>query len=178
MGSEMCIRDRSYLGVGAGAVLGAAVLLGALIAGDSVKETLRQVAGQRVGQVEQVFVAGEGFFRDALANDIETNGLRAAPVLLLRGQLSASASGRGQGSVQILGIDDRFWGFSPESAGPVALESREVAVNSYLAESLGLGEDDSVILRLQEPGMLSRDAPLSGEAEDCLLYTSPSPRDS
>ena len=160
----------SYLGVGAGAVLGAAVLLGALIAGDSVKETLRQVAGQRVGQVEQVFVAGEGFFRDALANDIETNGLRAAPVLLLRGQLSASASGRGQGSVQILGIDDRFWGFSPESAGPVALESREVAVNSYLAESLGLGEDDSVILRLQEPGMLSRDAPLSGEAEDVISF--------
>ena len=41
----------SYLGVGAGAVLGAAVLLGALIAGDSVKETLRQVAGQRVEQI-------------------------------------------------------------------------------------------------------------------------------
>ena len=52
----------SYLGVAAGAVLGATVLLGALIAGDSVKETLRQVAAQRVGQVGHVFVAGEGFF--------------------------------------------------------------------------------------------------------------------
>ncbi|MAF22879.1 MAG: hypothetical protein CMP26_09815 [Roseibacillus sp.] len=160
----------SYLGVGAGAVLGATVLLGALIAGDSVKETLRQVAGQRVGQVGHVFVAGEGFFRDALADDVENKDLRVAPVLLLRGQLNASGTGRAQGSVQILGVDDRFWGFSPEEGSAVALEPREVGVNSYLAESLDLQEGDSVIIRLQEPGMLSRDAPLSGEAEDVISF--------
>lgn len=160
----------SYLGVGAGAVLGATVLLGALIAGDSVKETLRQVAGQRVGQVGHVFAAGEGFFRDALADDVEAGKLRAAPVLLLRGQLSASESGRAQGGVQILGVDERFWSFAPEGEKSVALGSREVGVNSYLAKSLDLGDGDSVILRLQEPGMLSRDAPLSGEAEDVISF--------
>ena len=52
----------------------------------------------------------------------------------------------------------------------MALESREGGVNSYLAESLDLQESDSVIIRLQEPGMLSRDAPLSGEAEDVISF--------
>ena len=94
----------SYLGVGAGAVLGATVLLGALIAGDSVKETLREVARQRVGQVEQVFVAGEGFFRDALAADVERGSLQAAPILLLQGQLNSPSSERGLGRVQILSL--------------------------------------------------------------------------
>ena len=160
----------SYSGVGAGAVLGATVLLGALIAGDSVKETLSEVARQRVGQVDHVFAAGEGFFRDALAADVSSESLRAAPVLLLRGQLSAPSSGRALGSVQILGVDDRFWGFSPDPGKRVDLQPREVAINDYLARSLDLEEDDSVILRLQEPGMLSRDAPLSGEAEDVISF--------
>ena len=114
----------SYLGVGAGAVLGATVLLGALIAGDSVKETLREVARQRVGQVDQVFVAGEGFFRDALATDVATDSLRAAPILFLRGQLNSQSSERGLGRVQILGVDDRFWGFAPGSGEEVDLQSR------------------------------------------------------
>ena len=160
----------SYLGVGAGAVLGATVLLGALIAGDSVKETLREVARQRVGQVEQVFVAGEGFFRDALATEAGMGSLRAAPILFLRGQLNSPSRERGLGRVQILGVDDRFWGFSPGSGEAVVLQSREVAVNDYLAHALDLKEDDSVVLRLQEPGMLSRDAPLSGEAEDVISF--------
>ena len=43
-------------------------------------------------------------------------------------------------------------------------------MNSYLEESLDLQESDSVIIRLQEPGMLSRDAPLSGEAEDVISF--------
>ena len=160
----------SYLGVGAGTVLGATVLLGALIAGSSVKETLREVASQRVGKVEDIFVAGEGFFRDALATEVGGDSLRAAPVLLLRGQLSSQSSERGLGSVQILGVDDRFWAFAPGDGAVVALEPRQVAVNEYLAEALDLQLEDSVVLRLQAPGMLSRDAPLSGEAEDIISF--------
>ncbi|MBJ05567.1 MAG: hypothetical protein CMO40_00385 [Verrucomicrobiaceae bacterium] len=160
----------SYLGVGAGTVLGATVLLGALIAGSSVKETLREVASQRVGQIEEVFVAGEGFFRDGLASEVAGDSLAAAPVLLLRGQLSSQASDRGLGSVQILGVDDRFWGFAPGDGSVVALEPRQVAVNEYLADALDLQREESVVLRLQTPGMLSRDAPLSGEAEDIISF--------
>lgn len=160
----------SYLGVWAGAVLGATVLLGALLAGDSVKETLREVARNRIGQGDQVFIAGEGFFRDQLAEEVRGTKLRSAPVLFLKGQLSAQESGRALGNVQILGVDDTFWEFAPGEGTEVELLRREVAINDHLAASLGLVVGDSVILRIQEPGMLSRDAPLSGEAEDVISF--------
>lgn len=158
----------SYLGVFAGAALGAAVLLGALLAGDSVKETLREVARNRVGQIDQVFIAGEGFFRDQLASEVRGEGLQVAPVLYLQGQLNVQSSGRALGNVQILGVDDSFWDFAPGADVSVELAKREFAVNGHLATSLDLKAGDSVVLRMQEPGMLSRDAPLSGEAEDVI----------
>ncbi|MFP6866265.1 MAG: hypothetical protein VCA35_10030, partial [Roseibacillus sp.] len=160
----------SYLGVWAGAVLGATVLLGALLAGDSVKETLREVALNRVGQVDQVFIAGEGFFRDQLAEEVRGTKLRSAPVLFLKGQLSVLESGRALGNVQIMGVDDTFWEFAPGEGTKVELHRREVAINDHLSASLGLVVGDSVVLRMQEPGMLSRDAPLSGEAEDVISF--------
>ena len=95
----------SYSGVGAGAVLGAMVLLGALIAGDSVKETLSEVARQRVGQVDHVFAAGEGFFRDALAADVS----RTRSVATGAAQLSFQWPGIGEcsdsgGGRSVLGV--------------------------------------------------------------------------
>jgi putative ABC transport system permease protein len=123
----------SYLGVWAGAVLGATVLLGALLAGDSVKETLREVARNRVGKIDQIFIAGEGFFRDELAAEVRGAELRSAPVLLLKGQLSSQESGRALGQVQILGVDESFWDFAPSDGMALELPDREVAVNDHLA---------------------------------------------
>ena len=54
---------KSYLGVLAGSALGAMILLGALMAGDSVKETLRHVAEVRLGKVDVVLTGGDRFFR-------------------------------------------------------------------------------------------------------------------
>lgn len=160
----------SYLGVLAGAVLGATVLLGALLAGDSVKGTLRQVAENRIGQVDQVFVAGEGFFREQLAAEVTGEKVRAAPLLFLKGQLNVQRSGRALGNVQILGVDEAFWRQGPGAGEPVALDEREVAVNEHLAASLDLQDGEAVVIRMQEPGKVSRDAPLSGEAEDVISF--------
>src|SRR3954466_6598252 len=74
---------RTHLGVLLGTALGAMVLVGALMVGDSVKATLRRQAEQRVGKVESAVVGGERFFRAKLA---EESG--AVPVLMLRGSVS------------------------------------------------------------------------------------------
>ncbi len=93
----------SYVGVLLGSVLGAMVLLGALFAGDSVKETLRRSAEARVGRVDFLFTGGDRFFREELA------GVgNAAPVLLLKGQATAQGSGRGAGGC-------RCWGWMSRS---------------------------------------------------------------
>ena len=68
-----------------GAALGAMVLLGALFAGDSVKETLRTVAENRTGTVDKVVVGGENFFRAALEEEVTDS----AALMLLRGQVNA-----------------------------------------------------------------------------------------
>ena len=102
---------KSYLGVLAGAALGAMVLLGALLAGDSVKGSLRQVAEARLGKVDAVLAGGERFFRSALADDLTARHAAAtlAPVLIVKASVTAQRSGRALGNVQVVGVDGRFW---------------------------------------------------------------------
>ncbi len=154
----------SYVGVLLGSALGAMVLLGALFAGDSVKETLRQKAEARVGRVDYIFTGGDRFFREGLA----TVG-NEAPLMMLKGKATAQKSGRGAGGVQVLGVDNSFWLMAPEPGPALKLGEREVAVNKEMAKQLDVTPGDVVVLRFQKPGLFSRDAPMSGEAEEPLV---------
>lgn len=149
----------SYLGVLLGAAVGAMVLLGALMAGDSVKGTLKEAAELRSGKVATIFSAGERFFEDDLAT---RNG--GVAVLYLKGQVNVAK--RAEGQVQVMGVDEKFWGFAPElTKGKFGIKEDAVAVSEKLAQSLDLEIGSSLVVRLQKPGLLSRDAPLSGEGE-------------
>ncbi len=116
----------SYLGVLAGAALGAMVLLGALLAGDSVKATLRQVAAARLGKVDSVLVGGDRLFRSALADDLAAEDVAAAPVLLVQATASVQRSGRALGGVQVLGVDRRFWRLAPGDGNVAPPQDRAV----------------------------------------------------
>ena len=59
----------AYLGVLAGTILGATVLLGALFAGDSVEASLRRIAANRIGRSTHLLTSGDRFFRQELARD-------------------------------------------------------------------------------------------------------------
>ena len=147
----------AYVGVVAGAAVGAMVLLGALMAGDSVKKSLAKAAELRTGKVAQIFSGGERFFKADLA---ERSG--GSAMIYLKGQVNVGQ--RGEGQVQILGVTESFWSFAPE-ATELSLSGREVAVSSQLASALDLKVGDELVARVQKPGLLSRDAPLSGEGE-------------
>ena len=82
----------AYLGVLAGAVLGATVLLGALFAGDSVAQSLRRIGELRTGRATHILTGGDRFFRAALADDLAAAAtLRAAPALYARGSATHAA---------------------------------------------------------------------------------------
>ncbi len=151
----------SYLGVLAGAALGAMVLLGALFAGDSVKATLRTLAEQRIGWVESVLVGGENFVTRDLADRLD-----AAPVLQLQAQVNAGQASAGQ--VDLLGIDHRFWSLGPGKPATTAPEGDAFKINSTLARQLDVGTGDSLVVRLRKPSLLSSDAPLSGDTEELI----------
>ena len=147
----------AYYGVLAGAAVAAMVLLGALMAGDSVQESLRRSAELRTGKVARIFSGGERFFKDDLG---ERNG--GAAILALRGQVNFEE--RAEGQVQVMGVTEEFWGFAPDEA-KVALEGFDAAISEPLARALDLKVGDGAVVRLQKPGLLSRDAPLSGSSE-------------
>ncbi len=154
----------AYLGVLAGAVLGATVLLGALFAGDSVAASLRRIGAQRIGRASHVLASGDRFFRQALADDLATaSGVRAAPVLLARGTATNAATRASAPHVQLVGVTPAFWSFAP---APPTLQlsatKSEIAINATLAQRLRLAVGDTLVVRLQKPGVLAGNAPIAG----------------
>jgi ABC-type lipoprotein release transport system permease subunit len=147
----------AYWGVLAGAAVGAMVLLGALMAGDSVQESLTKSGELRTGKVSKIFSGGERFFCDDLAG---RNG--GSAMIYLKGQVNVEE--RAEGQVQVMGVSDDFWDFAPQEAS-LDLSNFDAAISGPLARALDLEEGDLAVVRLQKPGLLSRDAPLSGESE-------------
>jgi len=155
---------RTHLGVVLGAALGALVLTGALLVGDSVKATLRAQALARVGKADVAMASGDRFFRGALAQSLGSN---VAPLLLLRCSLGRADGTERVNAAQLLGVDDRFWRLSPAGTA-IDLAKDGVALNQRLADQLRAVAGDTVILRVEKPGLFSRDAPLSGEESDLV----------
>lgn len=144
---------RSHLGVLLGVVLASAILTGSLLVGDSVDGSLRQVALQRLGNIESAMELREGFVAASLADRL---GDDVAAVLQLRGMALADETQVNR--VQVLGVDDRL-------GERFALELDEVALGKKLAKALGVAVGDKVSLRIEKPGLLPRDAPLSAQKE-------------
>jgi putative ABC transport system permease protein len=154
---------RTHLGVILGAALGAMVLTGALLVGDSVKATLREQALARVGKVEVAMTGGDRFFRAALAEKGEP---RPVPVMLLRGSI-ARVDGAGRiNQAQVVGVGTDFWKLAPGERG--ARPEDELALNERAAAQLGVKVGDTLIVRVEKPGLFSRDAPLSGEENEIV----------
>ncbi len=154
----------TYAGVLAGAVLGATVLLGALFSGDSVAESLRQISQQRIGRATHAILAGDRFFRQALAADLaQRTGARTAPLLYARGSATQPTSRATSPQVQIVGVTDAFWSLAPTPPA-LQLEARapSFAINTTLARRLHLALGDPLVLRLQKPGILAGNAPVAG----------------
>ena len=154
----------AHLGTLAGAILGATVLLGALFAGDSVRASLRRIAAERTGQATHVLTSGDRFFREALAADLARDlGVPAAPVLLSRGNVVHARTQARSPRVQLVGFTEDFWRLAP-SASRVDLGSsaNAVAVNETLARQLNVAPGDTLVVRLQRPGVVPGSAPIAG----------------
>lgn len=149
---------RTHLGVVLGTALAAMVLVGSLLVGDSVKATLKRQALDRVGQVESMLTAGDRYFRSDLAREVDAE---TAPVLMLRSSTARADGSARINNAQVLGVDERFWKLAPQPAEAVTGE--EVSLNQRAAAQLSVKAGDTIVLRVEKPGIFSRDAPLSGE---------------
>jgi len=155
---------RTSLGVFLGVLLGGSILVGALAVGDSVRWTLRWMALSRLGEVNLAATTGGRFVREALARELSVLlGVKTAGVILLKGSAVNEQGTARVNGIQVVGVDRDFWDLG--GAKPVKLGENRVALNSYLADRLGVKQGDTVLLRVERPGVLPKEAPLSGEED-------------
>jgi putative ABC transport system permease protein len=168
---------RANLAVALGAAVASTILTGALLAGDSVKGSLRALTLERLGGIDAALVT-EGFFREGLAKDLAArSGAKIAPAALARGTAVHGSTRTRASGVAIYGVDERFASVFGGGAGLAILKSEQapggifppLAVNESLARELGAKEGDDVLLTFELPGEIPRET-LLGEkdAEDVL----------
>jgi len=87
---------------------------------------------------------------------------------MLRATVSLPDGRARANEVELIGVDRRFWQLAPTPAGAISETSDSFIANDRLASQLGLKPGDAVIIRVEKPSLLSRDAPLSGAAENTV----------
>ena len=157
---------RTTLGVFAGAALASGILIGALAVGDSVRYTLEQQALARVGGAQLALSAPGHFFREDLAIGLMDDlAAPVAPLLAMRGTVSKPDGTRLAANVQIVGVNGRFWQLGSDKDLFMEASAEDAAANERLALQLGAHAGDTLVVRVEEPSYVSRDAPLSGRAD-------------
>src|SRR5580658_9271985 len=84
-----------------------AVLTGALLVGDSVRASLRDLVLGRLGKTEGVVTSAQ-FFREQLSSAVPGS----APMIVMQGIVTHEKDGRRAAHVSVYGVDDRFWKFN------------------------------------------------------------------
>lgn len=146
---------RTNLAVILGVATAVAVLAGALLVGDSVRASLRELALARLGKTDAM-IAGTNFFREQLAADLQAQPqfgaqfTAACPLIALPGVATHADNQRRAGGVQIYGVDERFWQFHGQ---PHTLnnDSDDVFISEALARELTGKVEDAVIVRIEKP---------------------------
>jgi ABC-type lipoprotein release transport system permease subunit len=149
---------RTNLAVLLGVATGAAVLGGALLVGDSVRTSLRDLVLARLGNADYV-VSRNGFFREDLAAPLGS----ACPMIAIDGMVAHESSGRRALHVQIYGVDQRFWKFQAEPGAPPS--DHQILLSAALESELGAKAGDSILIRVEKPSAIPLES-LHGRKED------------
>jgi putative ABC transport system permease protein len=167
---------RTHFAVALGVAVATAIFTGALVIGDSLRGSLRDLTLQRLGQIDFALVTPH-LFRSDLASELtQQSGFEeyfhaAEPILLLQGSASAQLKGdtNRAANVAIAGVLPRFWSLSGESAGgsPLLVGALvdETWITEPLAKELGVQPGDEVVIRLPTFEALPADSPLGERAE-------------
>jgi ABC-type antimicrobial peptide transport system permease subunit len=142
-----------------GVAAAVSVLAGALLIGESVRGSLRDLSARRLGKTDDV-VSSANFFREQLATDLGT----AFPLIALKGVVVFEPTKRRASDVKVYGVDERFWKFNGVS-GEAAPQNGEALVSQSLASELGGGPGESLLLRLEKPSDIPVES-LHGRKED------------
>ena len=161
---------RSQLGVLLGAAIGSAALIGALVVGDSVRGSLRDLALQRLGWVDAAMAPTDRFFTQELEKKLSPSIPTAHVVALLKlpGTATRQDGEARANQVNVLGVPPSFWQSLRDTNPPpefARIPKGGVTLNQALATQLRAGPGDDVVLRIHKPSALSRDVPITPQSD-------------
>lgn len=161
---------RTSLGVVLTVALCIAILVGALLVGDSVSYSLKRQVDVRLGKTS-IAIAGQNFFRKKLGEEISSQlSAHAAGVLQLRGLITNTDGTKRVNQVGVLGVDKNFFdiGNAPNPFGKDFLGG--IVLNTTLAKRLGVKAGDEVVVRIAKPSLMPRDVPLTSDEDLSIVY--------
>jgi ABC-type lipoprotein release transport system permease subunit len=164
---------KAGLAVALGAAVATAVLAGALLTGDSVRGSLRDLTLERLGGIDLALVSGH-FFREGLAADLERRGTaRVAPLVVLRGTAVHGGSGERAAGVAIYGVDGRFTRLQGSALPELSVRPESlfppVVLDEPLGRELGVRPGDDVLLSFERPGDVPRETVLGDKEADDVV---------
>ena len=173
---------RTNLAVLFGVVAGTAVISGALIVGDSVRASLRQMTLDRLGKIDFV-LSGPRFVREQLADEIGRSrrddepeskasiGVVAPAIVMQAGlQTKLDNSIRRAGKVNVYGFDDQAWSMV-ETGGIARPTQTGVVLNARSAEAVNAKVGDDVTLWIEIPSAVPRDTLMGKKDNDSQEIT-------
>jgi len=173
---------RAHLGVVLGAAVGSAALIGALVVGDSVRGSLREMALQRLDGIEYAVAPADRFFREDLRHDL-ASALRNSKLaeqdssasrvrlgayregsvttaLRLAGTVARQDGAARANRVQVLSLGPGLDHFVHQPA-LTNFPADGVILNESLARQLHARPGDQLVLRIRKASALSHDVAIS-----------------
>jgi ABC-type lipoprotein release transport system permease subunit len=145
---------RTNLAVILGVATAVGVLSGALLVGDSVRASLRDLILARLGKTEAV-VSSAQFFREQLSREVPGS----APLIVLQGMMTHERDRKRAANVTVYGVDERFWQFNGVTA------EADVQISPALAKAIGAEKGDAVLIRVEKPSAIPMES-LHGRKDD------------
>jgi len=164
-----------HCAVAAAVAIATAILTGALLVGDSVRGSLRDLTLQRLGRVDQALTAPRPF-RAPLAEELQSlprfNDYfdSVTPAWNLRGSatLRRNDQTRRANQLDILGVPAEFWSLGQGDPRGENRRAKGVWISPEVARDLGARAGDELLLRLPLASALPADS-LLGEKSDTTL---------
>lgn len=163
LGRNLTYYWRANIAVVLGVAVAVSVLAGALVVGESVRASLRELALVRLGRAAYL-ITSSGFFDDDLARGILGDANAgpvvdaSVPLIALSGMAAHEGTNRRASGVAIYGVDERFWTFHRRGdlSGPAGV--RDAWVSESLARELGAAQDEAMLVRVEKPSAIPLDS--------------------
>ncbi|MDA1161761.1 MAG: ABC transporter permease [Planctomycetota bacterium] len=164
---------RIHVAVLLGVIAGTAVISGALVVGDSVRESLKAMSLDRLGGVD-LALHSPRFFRETMAEVLVANSefvrncSHVAPALIMDASLVREANDGSitdrAGGIRVYGVDERFAAMSEfdESSTPV---DDGLVLSDRVARQLNAKIGDELTLWVEMPATIPRESLLGGIEE-------------